>query len=90
MTRSKQFYLHRKRQIGYFIEEQGAIAGALDEAGLVVYGTREAALAMTKELAFDEFRGDCPAVHRDKGAVGTRPAVMNQASDQLLARAGLA
>ncbi|MNL27926.1 hypothetical protein D3C87_1495480 [compost metagenome] len=64
--------------------------GRLEQAGLVLDGATEAAFAVAEKLAFHQFRGDRPAVHRDKGSVGPRPLLVDQPRDQFLAAARLA
>ena len=81
----EQLYLHRQRQIGDFVQEQGAIFCALQEPGFVIDGACKTALAVAKKLAFHEFRGNRAAVYRYEGPFGARTAVVYQPGDQLFA-----
>ena len=59
-------------------------------AFLVGTGSRERALAMAKEFAFNQILGDSGAVHFDEHLLFTKALRMNGVGDQLLPRAGLA
>ncbi|MNE19997.1 hypothetical protein D3C80_1130990 [compost metagenome] len=89
LNRAQQFDLHGQRQVGDFVEEQGAAVGCLEQAGLVFDGAAEAAFAMAEKLALQQFRGNRRAVDRNERLIGARALIVDQARDQLLAAAGL-
>ena len=84
----QQFDLHRQRQIGDLIQEQGATIGRLEQSQLVAVGTGEAALEMAEKFAFHQFVGNGAAVHRDKWLLRPRAVAVDHPGDDLLADAG--
>src|SRR3546814_12514706 len=62
LDRAQQLDLHRQRQLGHFVEEQGADVGGLEQAGLAGVGTGEAALLLPEEFAFPQLRRDSATV----------------------------
>src|SRR3546814_13217351 len=90
LDRAQQLDLHRQRQLGHFVEEQGAAVGGLEQAGLVGVGTGEAALLVAEEFAFHQLRRDRAAVDRHERPAGARALGVDGAGDELLAGAGLA
>ena len=72
------------------VQEDGAAVGLLEPARLGLEGAGEGAALVAEELALGEGVGDGGAVDGDEGAgVAGAPGV-DEAGDQLLARAGLA
>ena len=63
---SQQLDLHVQGKLGDLVQEQRAALGGLKQPVLVCSGAREAALAMSEELAFHQFRRNGPAVDRHK------------------------
>jgi hypothetical protein len=57
---AQELHLHRERQFGDLVEEQGAAAGCLEQAHLVLVGAGEAALPVAEELAFHQVVGMAP------------------------------
>lgn len=90
LDRPEQFDLHGHRQVGDFVEEQGAAAGGLEQALLVFDSASEAAFLVAEELAFHQFGGNRAAVHRHERPLDTWPLLVDQARHQLLAATGLA
>src|SRR5262249_9504240 len=76
--------------LGHFVEEDGALAGAANQAELIVVGAGEGAAAVSEQLAFEQVAGDCGAVERDKRALGAVGEVVDGAREDLLAGAALA
>lgn len=60
LDRPEQFDLHGHRQVGDFVEEQGATAGGLEQALLVFDSASEAAFLVAEELAFHQLGGIAP------------------------------
>src|SRR5690606_20273022 len=63
---SQQLYLHVQVLVGHFIQKQGAAIGFTKQTFPVLVSACKAALAVTKELAFHQLRGNRPAVYGDK------------------------
>lgn len=90
LDRPEQLDLHGHRQVGDFVEEEGAAAGGLEQALLVFDSASEAAFLVAEELAFHQLGGNRAAVHRDERPLYAWPLFVDQARYQLLAAAGLA
>ncbi|KJU76517.1 hypothetical protein N619_28195 [Ectopseudomonas oleovorans] len=90
LNRAQQFDLHRQRQVGDFVEEQGAAIGRLEQPLLVFDGAGEAAFLVTEELALHQLRGNSAAVDRYERLFDARALLMDQACDQFLAAARFA
>ena len=82
--------LHAQRHLADFVEEDGALVGGLELAGLVAIGAGEAALDVAEELGLEERLGQTGAVDGDEGLVGARAVGVDGARDELLADAALA
>src|SRR6266576_18507 len=62
LDRAKQLDLHRERQVGDFVEEQGAGVGGLEKSVAVAFGTCKSALLVAKELTLHQVLWDRAAV----------------------------
>ena len=67
--------LHRKRHVADLIEKQRSILGIPERARAVAGRSRERALHMAEQLAFEQVRGDGGAVDRNERALFA-PAVI--------------
>src|SRR5262245_18501785 len=88
LKHTKKSTLRREGQVADLIEEQGAPVGAADEAQAILAGSREGALQVAKQLAFDQRVRDRSAVH---GQVRPRSPgqLVDRSREDLLAGAGL-
>src|SRR5512145_357116 len=77
------------RDLTDFIEKQSALLGFSKEALLAGNGTRKRPFYMPKELALQQAFCQRPAVHGDKGSIGTFGVIMNGSGNQLLPSACL-
>ena len=64
---AEQLGLEVEAELADFVEEQGAVAGGADQAGVVAVGAGEGAAAVAEELAFEQVARDGGAVERDEG-----------------------
>src|SRR5579885_133720 len=87
---AQQLDLHGQRQIGHFIQKQGAAVRRLKQAGLVHHGAGEAAFFVPEEFALHQVRRNGAAVDRDKGLAAARPLFVDHACHQFLAGARFA
>jgi len=90
LDRAKQLDLHRERQVGDFVQEQGAGAGGLEKSVAVAFGTRESALLVAKELTLHQVLWDRATVDRHEGPLAPRPLAVNETSGELFSAPGLA
>ncbi|OKO20268.1 hypothetical protein AM484_002319 [Pseudomonas aeruginosa] len=90
LQHAQQLDLHRQRHVADLVEEQGAAVGQLEASGTTGDGTGEGALLVAEQFAFQQFRRDRPAVHRDEGPLAALGMVMQVARHHFLAGAGLA
>ena len=65
---AQQLDLHGQGQLGHFVQEQGATAGRLEQAGFVGVGTGKAAFLVAEEFACVQFGGGGAAIDRHEGA----------------------
>ena len=87
---AQQLDLHVHGQIADFVQKQGATMGQLEATETVGHGTGEGALAVTKQLAFDQLSRDGPAVDGHKGTTGAGSLGMQGLGHQFFARAAFA
>ena len=87
---AQQLDLHGHGQVCHLIQEQGAVVGRLEQAGLVGHGAGEAALAVAEKLAFHQLGRNGAAVDRHKGLICPRAECVDAPGDQFLAAARLA
>ncbi len=87
---AQQLDLHGQRQLGHFVQEQGAAVRGLEQARLVGMGAGEAALLVAEEFAFHQLGRDGAAVDRHERPGRTRALFVDGARHQLLAYARLA
>ena len=90
LNRAQQFHLHVQRQVGHFVEEQGAAVRFAEQAFAVFHGAGEAALAVAEEFALHQFRGNRAAVDRHERLFPARAQGVDQTRHALLAAAGFA
>src|SRR6266850_2987841 len=90
LENAKKLHLRLEGQLTDLVEEDRAAIGELEAADAALQGTGEGTLHMPEQLALDQARGDCAAVHLHQRAVAAGAAVVNGAGDQLLAGSGLA
>jgi hypothetical protein len=89
LERPQQLDLRFRRHLRDLVEEQSAAACLLKEASVLAGGPGEASLLVSEELAFDQRRGDRPAVDRDEAAATTRAQRVDDGRHFFLARATL-
>jgi len=87
---AQELHLHRHRDVGQFVEEDGAAVRQRQQARLRLCRARERAFDVAKEFALDEIRIERGDVNREEGPLAPRAVAMHGAGDQLLARAALA
>jgi len=77
-------------ELADLVEEEGAAAGELEAAGLVLDGSGEGALDVAEELGFEEFAGQSGAVDLDQRSGAPERGVVQAFGHELLAGAGFA
>ncbi len=85
LQHAQQFDLHVQRHVADLVEEQGAAVGQLKAANAVGVRAGEGALAVTEQLAFEQFFGNGAAIDRHKMGRTTRRLVMQTTRHQLFA-----
>ena len=90
LEEAQQQALHAQRHLPDFVEEDGAVVGHLELAGLVAIGAREAALHVPEQLGLEQRLRDAGAVDRHEGRLAARAVRVNRAGHDFLARAALA
>ena len=90
LEEAEQLRLQVEAQLADFVEEEGAVAGAADEAGVVAVGAGERAAAVAEELAFEQVAGHGGAIEGDEGLPGAIGEVVDGAGENLLAGAAVA
>jgi hypothetical protein len=90
LDRAQELHLQRARDVGDLVEEEGTAVRGLEDPLVVGDGAGEGPAAMAEELTIEQGVGDGPAVERDEGPLRARPAGMDAAGHELLARAALA
>jgi hypothetical protein len=88
--RAEQLRLHGRAHFRHFVEEQRSTVGFDEEALSLLVGSGEGAPCVAEKLGFKERIRQGGAVDGDKGLVASRAALVNRASDALLAGARLA
>jgi hypothetical protein len=87
----QQLRLQVEGQLADLVEEEGAVLGVLEIAGLGLDGAGEGALGIAEQRRFDQIRRDGGAVEREIGLVAAPgQPVQAAAGDDLLAAAGFA
>ena len=86
----EQLGLNRRRDFADFIEKDRSVAGDFEEPCLVAHCTRERAAHVPEQLRFEQRLGEGCTVDADERRGGPRALIVNQADDELLARAALA
>src|SRR5215467_11905218 len=81
----QQFGLQVKRKLADFIEQQGSPVCEFEPADLSGLGTRKRSFLMAEQLAFDQRRGQCRAVHLHQGPVFPAASAVDCPRDQFLA-----
>ena len=82
----QQQTLHPQRHLADFVEEDRAVVGHLELAGLVAVGAREAALDVPEQLRLEERFRDAGAVDRHERLCAAA-GVVDRAGDDFLAGA---
>src|SRR5207253_6902046 len=90
LEHAKQLRLEVQRQVADLVEEEGAAVRELEAADPARDGTGEGAALVAEELALQQAGGDGGAVELDERASAPGAQRVDQAADQLLARARLA
>src|SRR5437016_13845032 len=90
LENAKKLHLRLEGQLADLVEEDRAAIGELEAADAALQGTGEGTLHMSEQLALDQTRGDCTAVHLHQRTVAAGAAVVDRAGDQLFAGPGLA
>src|SRR5262249_6116402 len=86
----EQLGLHLEAHLGELVEEDGAAVGELEEAGLLRRGAGEGTTFVPEELALQELRRHGPARNVDEDVLAADALLVNEPSEQALARPGLA
>src|SRR5207247_8414140 len=74
---AKKLHLRLEGQLADLVEEDRAAIGELEAADAALQRTGEGTLHMPEQLALDQARGDCAAVHLHQRAVAAGAAVVN-------------
>ena len=90
LQRAEELHLQVQRELADLVEEERALVGLLELAGLVDDGARERAAHVTEQLALDEVLGDGAAVDRHERPVLALAPAVELLRDELLAGARLA
>src|SRR6266852_1785218 len=85
----QQLGLQRKWYVADFIEKKGSFIGQFEAADFLRYGPSEGATFMTKELTFEQVEGNGGTIQLDQRVATARAGIMDRASDEFLASAGL-
>src|SRR5713101_3760604 len=90
LQRTQELRLRGEGQVDDLIEEKASACGQLELPFLSLMRPRERALLITEELRLDQGVRYRAAVDRDKRLFASGTQLMDRASDELLASAGLA
>jgi hypothetical protein len=90
LQHAQQLCLCGLRQLGDFVQEQGAAVRGLEAALAAVGRAGEGAAFVAEQLRLDQRVGKCGAVDRDEGFAASPAAVVKRVRDQLLAGSALA
>ena len=82
--------LHAQRHLADFVEEDRALVGELELAGLVAIGAGEAALDVAEQLRFEQRLRKTGAVHGNERSQTARALRVHRVGDQFLTDAALA
>ena len=82
---AQQLDLQVRWHLGDLVEEQRAAVRTLEEALMLTFGPREAALLMPEQLALNQIGGDGTAVDGDERPIAAPAEVMHGARNELLA-----
>src|ERR1700689_1637750 len=85
---AQQLDLRLNLQFADFIEEERALVGEFEQAGLGCIGTSKGSLFVTEQLAFDQVLGKRGAVDIDPGPAAPVRRLMNRMSHEFLAGSG--
>ena len=84
----EQHDLHPRGHLSDFVEEDGAVRGHLEQAGLVAVGAREAAAGVPEELRLEQRVGQARTIERDHPVGAASATLVNELGDHFLAHAG--
>ena len=87
---AEELRLEVESELADFVEEERAVAGAANEAGVVAVGAGEGAAAVAEQLAFEQVARDGGAVEGDERFLGAVGEVVDGAGEDFLAGAALA
>src|SRR5678815_2922520 len=90
LQRAEQLGLEERRQVMYFVKEERAGTGQLEQSLLARMRAGEGAALVTEQLRLEERVRNRRAVDCDKGVVGGGTRVMNASREELFSRAGFA
>ena len=90
LEKPQQQPLHAQRHLADFVEEDGAVGGHLELAGLVAVGAGEAALDVSEQLGLEQRLGNARAVDGDERPLRACALRVNRGGDELLADAAFA
>ena len=90
LQEAQQGHLALGRERVDLIQEQGAAAGVVDQAGLGHLGIGEGAAAVAEQFALDQAVGNGAAIDRHEGKIPARAGVVDFACGDFLAGAGFA
>jgi hypothetical protein len=82
--------LHGQRQVGNFVQKDGAALRAHKQAGVVAHRAGEGALDVAEQLRLDQVLRNRTAVHRHQRLAPARAGGVDGARQQLLAGAAVA
>src|SRR2546430_8081611 len=86
----QQLGLQPQRHLADLVEEERALVGRLELAGLLAIGAGERALLVAEQLGLEQLARQGGAVHLQELLAGTRRRLVESARDDLLAGAALA
>ena len=89
MQSTQELRLRGKGKVDHLIEEKGSAFRKLKLPDLSLMCSGERPLFITEELRFDEGVRDCAAVDSDKWFLASGTELMDRASHEFLAGAGL-
>src|SRR5262249_25845564 len=89
LQHAEELGLQLQRDVADFVEKKCAAVGELEAADFLVDRAGECAALVTEQLGFEQAGRDGRAIDFHKGAFAARTEIVNGASDQLFAGAGL-
>ena len=90
LEEAEELRLEVESELADLVEEERAVAGGANEAGVVAVGAGEGAAAVAEQLAFEQVARDGGAVEGDEGFLGAVGEVVDRAGEDFLAGAALA